>query len=118
MAICEVSTMPQGVVVKLTGDIGMVEIGPFNAKLAELAPVAGPLVVFDLTRLTMLASSGMGALVAFRRAVAKGGGVVRLAAVNRLVQEAMKRAALHKLFEMHGTVAEALEAPLPSTTPG
>lgn len=114
MPICDVSKTPEGTVITLHSDIGMMEIGEFNETLSNLASTAGPLFVFDLTRLTMIASSGMGALVAFRRAVGKSGGVVRLAAVNRLVQEAMKRAVLHKLFEFHDTLPQALATPLPS----
>ena len=109
----DVSIRPEGTLLALTGEFGMVDIGVLNTALSELAARPPQLVVIEMSKVTMLASCGIGALVAFRRAAIIGGGSVRLAGVNRLVAEAMRRAALQKLFEFHDSVDAAFGAPPP-----
>lgn len=112
MAVIEVSTAPRGTLLTLGGEFGMLEMGELNKALHSLGQLPPQIIVVDLAQLTMLASSGMGALVALRRSVAKAGGAVRLAAANRLVHEAMRRAALTKLFEFYDSVEQAFQTPI------
>jgi len=72
------------------------------------------LVVFDLAELATVASLFMGALVTFRRALARNGGNVKLARPRPLVLEAFQRARLDQLFEItNGVDLPAQEVAIP-----
>jgi anti-anti-sigma factor len=68
------------------------------------------LVVFDLAGLTFVASLVLGALVSFRRALARHGGKVTPAGLQPAVKEVFHAAGLLALFPVSETVAEALAA--------
>lgn len=99
------------VIVALKGTIGMVEVDLIDAQLGRIADKKPPLVVLDLSGLSMIGSSAMGSLVGFRKDITKAGGVVRMAAVPPIVRESFKRALLDKLFKTFDTVQGAIDAP-------
>jgi anti-anti-sigma factor len=104
----ESSEHPSGLIIKVTGDAGVENVATLEAELTKLMVSKPPLVVFDLTGLDFIASLGMGALMSFRKTVARNGGTVRIAAAKPAVLDAFKRAALKELFNTCATVDEAL----------
>ena len=90
-------------VVWLRGEAG----GPRQAERLDLAlrrvSAAQPrLVVVDLSGLIFLSSLGMGALLAFRHALVRYGGHVRLRGVREEVRLTLRRSHLHRIFEIEG----------------
>jgi anti-sigma B factor antagonist len=91
------------VVVWLRGEAG----GPRQAERLDVAlrrvSAARPrLVVVDLSGLIFLSSLGMGALLAFRHALARFGGHVRLRGAREEVRLTLRRSHLHRIFEIEG----------------
>jgi anti-anti-sigma regulatory factor len=62
-------------------------------------------MVLELSGVSMIASAGMGAMIALRRDAARFGGKVRLAAPQ--VREALRRALFDRIFEFHDTIDQA-----------
>ncbi len=100
-------------IITVTGDAGIGNVGKLETELTRLSALRPALVVFDLSGLDFIASLGMGALMAFRRGVARNGGIVRLAAAKPVVLDAFKHAALNALFDACDTVDEALTPKAP-----
>ena len=105
-------------IVRLNGAMGMLELEALDAQLAQIADEKPQLVVVDLSAVEMIASSGMGSLIGFRREVSQSGGAVVLAAATPPVGESLRRAFLHKLFKICATVPEALATAGSRGTPG
>ena len=108
--LLSVTRPDSAVVVHLRGTLGMAEVAPLDAGLARIADEKPTRVVVDLSGVEMIASAGMGSLIAFRREVHAAGGTVTLAAATPQVGESLRRAFLNKLFKMCATVPEALAA--------
>ena len=103
----------KAVVVAIRGDAGMASVGQLQQELSRVLEGKPELVVLDLTDLAFISSMGMGTLVNFRNGVGKLGGTVKLAALKPLLTEAFKRARLTEMFEIHGTVDDAVSPPKP-----
>ena len=109
----EVHDTPEGMVVRLRGEAGVVEAGALEAALLRLAARRPAKVTFDLSELEFISSLAMGVLGAYRRGVVRTGGRVCLAPELRpMVREALNRAELLSLFEV-GRGAEPDAAPEP-----
>jgi anti-anti-sigma factor len=104
----EVVETPQGVLVRLTGEAGLVSVDTLQKWLTGLVARRPRLVVFDLAGLDFVTSLAMGVLVGFRRGVCRYGGEVKLAALRPLVLGAFLTAQLQELFPVTETVEEAL----------
>ena len=94
----------QGIIIRLSGDGGTVAVDALQRPLSGIQARRPALVVFDLAELATVASLFMGALVTFRRALARDGGNVKLARPRPLVLEAFQRARLDQLFEFTHSV--------------
>ena len=112
----EAHDTPEGMVVRLRGEAGVVEAGALEAALLRLAARRPEKVTFDLSELEFISSLAMGVLSAYRRGVVRTGGRVCLAPELRpMVREALNRAELLSLFEV-GRGAERDAAPEPCAT--
>ena len=109
---CRVAETPWGVRLRLEGEAGVhaVDRMPFILMLMRLVARRPPLVVVDLSGVTLLSSLAIGALVGLRRGLGRWGGQVRLAAVPPVIYESLKTSRLHTLFEICATVEEAQDA--------
>jgi anti-anti-sigma factor len=67
-------------------------------------------IVLQLSEVSFLDSSGMGALMQLRAAAKSRGGEISLCEVPRLVQDALALTGLLKLFRVYGSEAEAVAA--------
>jgi len=106
----DITEIRQGFVVRLGGAGGYHAAGDLQGPLTRLMARRPPLVVFDLAELAFVASLVLSVLVGFRRAAARHGGQVKLAALQPGVRETFEAAGLLALFQVAGTVDEALMA--------
>ena len=107
----DIAESPAGIVVRLTGQVGILEVEPLRGQLSRLVAKRPALVVFDLAGLTFISSLGMGALMEFRRGATRQGGQVKLAAVQPTVLEAFKAAGLDQVFPIAESAEAALAGP-------
>ena len=100
---------PHGTVVKIAGEISVEEADELERLLQALSgSKGGSAFVLDLSDLTFAASLAIGCLLRFRSAVVAAGGRVALAEMQPMVNESLRRAHLHRVFQIYPTVAEAL----------
>ena len=109
---CRVAEMPWGVLLRLEGEAGVhaVDRMPFIVMLMRLVARRPPLVVVDLSGVTLFSSLAMGALVGFSRDLGRCGGRVKLVGIPPLIYESLKTSRLHTLFEICAAVEEAQAA--------
>ena len=100
----ETQSLPQALLVKVTGDAGVAAVSELDDKLMRLTAGKPPSVIVDLSGLAFISSIGMGALVNFHKSIHRQGGAVRFAAPQPMVNEAFKRARLHSLLDIRPTV--------------
>jgi anti-sigma B factor antagonist len=81
------------------------------ALTAELKAQLGPRpIVLDLSDVEFMDSSGLGVLVGAHKEAAARGGALLLAAPGSRVHKVLKITKLHKVFAVHETVEQAVEA--------
>jgi anti-sigma B factor antagonist len=71
---------------------------------------AQPRVVLDLSKLTFIDSSGLGALLSCLRQVSSSGGDMKLCSLSSPVRSVFQLVRMHRLFDIHNTREEALRA--------
>src|SRR5207253_8842193 len=98
---------PGGFVVRLSGDADGEQVDELDRQLRLISNVNPKQIVLDLTRLNFISSAGMGLLVRVHQALKENGGKLVLAAPRPLVRDAIRRAALQKLFEIRDAVEES-----------
>jgi anti-sigma B factor antagonist len=67
-------------------------------------------VVFDLSTLTFIDSSGLGTLLSCLRQVSNNGGDLKLCALTTQVRAVFQLVRMHRLFDIYETRAEAIQA--------
>ncbi len=67
-------------------------------------------MVFDMSRVEFIDSSVIGALVGFMRKARAAGGDVKLAVLTPDIETIFELTRLHKVFQMHGSVDEAVRS--------
>ena len=109
---CHVVETAWGVILRLEGEAGVhaVDRMPFMLMLMRLVARRPPLVVVDLSGLTLFSNLAMRALVTFSCDLRRWGGRVKLAAIPPLIYESLKTSRLDTLFEICATVEEAQDA--------
>lgn len=82
-----------------------------NAKILkeELAPMMQPgaKLIFDLTQLRFVDSSGLGLLLSCLRQVHNTGGDLKLCGLNKAVRALFELVRMHRVFEIFATREEA-----------
>ena len=76
-------------------------------KLAEILRDKAKKIIFDLTGVTMLDSTGVGILVVCQGKITKEGGELRVAGATGIVEEVLKVSSVDKLLRLFSTVTEA-----------
>jgi len=96
-------------VVHLTGALAAEATDEFNRVLSAVAGRGAQCLVLDCQEVEYVSSSGLRALLKLRKAALDAGGWVRLAAVRRAIREEVLDAlGVSRLFDMYGSVAEAV----------
>jgi anti-sigma B factor antagonist len=92
---------------------GRVTMGSDSQKieweLAELLKENHRKVVFDLTGVSFLDSSGVGILVVCHARLKKAGGVLRIAGARGMVEETLNMTSVSKIVHCYPTAAEAAQ---------
>jgi anti-sigma B factor antagonist len=76
-------------------------------KLAEVLKENVHKVIFDLTGITMLDSTGVGILVVSQAKIKKDGGELRIAGATGVVEDILKMTSLDKLVHLYPTAEQA-----------
>jgi anti-sigma B factor antagonist len=104
------------------GDVTVVELpgeqlDASNAKefKQEIAPVvvANPRMVFDLSRLRFVDSSGLGAILSCLRQLTAAGGDLKLCGLSKPVRALFELVRMHRIFDIYGTRDEAVRTMQP-----
>lgn len=103
-----VTTDPNRTVVTVTGEIDLATQGQLRAELNELI-VAGQVdLVVDLSGVTFVDSTGLGALIGARRRVHAFHGSLALVIPDESVRKVFTITGLEKVFAIHDTLEAAL----------
>jgi len=99
---------PHGPIVHLKGDPGVGAGHSLEIEMTRLCARRAPLVILDLSELTMISSLVMGQFIALQRSLSRTGGQVRLASLTPIVLECFQRARLDNVFKIFSDVPTAL----------
>ena len=105
------SVEPDIAILEMTGRIAMgsdsqrIEWG-----LAELLKENIKRVIFDLTKVTFLDSSGIGILMMCQAKLKKAGGALHIAGAQGMVEETIEITSLNKIVPIYPSAAEAAQA--------
>ncbi len=101
---------PDVAVIEMTGRIIM---GSDSQKiewgLAELLKENQKKVIFDLTEVTYLDSSGIGILMMCHAKLKKAGGALRIAGARGMVEETLELTSVNKIVRLYPTAADAAQ---------
>ena len=100
----------ESLVIRVEGDIDASNAAELRKHLGESIGRHTGRFVLDLSAVSFIDSSGLGALVGFYKQVRVGEGDVRLAGLQENVQKIFALTRLDQVFGLHSTVDEALEA--------
>ncbi|MGB7439175.1 MAG: STAS domain-containing protein, partial [Candidatus Acidiferrum sp.] len=78
-------------------------------KVAELLGEGVKKIIFDLSKLESIDSTGVGIIVVCEGKVRKAGGAVRIAGPQGLVKHTLEMTHVDRLVQMYGTANEATE---------
>ena len=101
------------------GDVAVAELlveeldasnaGAFKSDIASVLE-ANTKLVFDLSRLRFVDSSGLGAFISCLRKLNAKGGDVKLCGMSKQVRAVFELVRMHRIFDIYGTTAEAVHA--------
>lgn len=103
----EVTAVDSGAVLTLAGEIDMTSAPQLRQQLADLFGQGVRTIVVDLSRVTFLDSSGLGALVAAHHELAGDGGRLKLAAATPQVQKILQITRLGNVLSLYDSVEQA-----------
>src|SRR5262249_36092273 len=98
----------RGTVLHLAGEARCTATDRLRLTLTRLIARRVPLIVLDLTGLTLLDSLPTGAMGLFCRHTRRFGGRVKIAGIRPQVYASLEAVGLDEFFEFCGTVEEAL----------
>jgi anti-sigma B factor antagonist len=98
-------------VIGLSGNVmGGPDATALNEQIHKLLDTGVRKVVIDLGDVKFVNSSGLGMLIGTMTTMRNAGGELRLAAASKKVVELVEVTRLHRVFDMHPTVAAAVAA--------
>lgn len=97
-------------VVSLPGD--KLDVGNVKEFRRDISPLLSetPRVVFDMSELQFVDSSGLGAILSCLRQVNAAGGELKLASLTKPVRVLFELVRMHRVFDIFNTTEEALRA--------
>ena len=98
------------VIVDLQGRMAMGEVDEFRTKWAEAMATGSKELIINLSRVTMMDSSGIGTMIRCHSAVSAVGGTIRVVGANSTVRQAFKVTRLDKVFHFYDDEAAARAA--------
>lgn len=103
-----VSVREQAVVVSVSGEIDMLTAPTLRSCLEHQLKQRPQLIVVDLSSISFLGSSGLAVLVAMQRRAGETGTTLRLVCSTRAVLRPLQATGLDEVFQVSGTLEEAL----------
>jgi anti-sigma B factor antagonist len=85
-------------------------VDDFRAKWTEALNAGEKFILINLSRVTMMDSSGIGTMIRCHSAINAAGGKLRLVGANNTVRQAFKVTRLDKVFEFHEDEQSAIAA--------
>jgi anti-sigma B factor antagonist len=78
----------------------------------DIGPVlqAHSKIIFDLTRLTFIDSSGLGAMLSSLRQLSARGGDLKLCGMSKQVRDLFELVRMHRIFDIYAACQEAVKA--------
>jgi anti-sigma B factor antagonist len=98
------------VIVDLQGRMAMGEVEDFRVKWAEAMATGSKQLIINLSKVTMMDSSGIGTMIRAHSAMTAAGGSIRVVGANTTVRQAFKVTRLDKVFAFYDDEASALAA--------
>jgi anti-sigma B factor antagonist len=97
-------------VVDVSGEVDLYHSPELLAKLTELIKQKQTSILLNFQAVTYIDSSGLASLIGAFQQLRPQGGQLRLASLSKPVQSGFTVARLDKVFTIHPTEAEALQA--------
>lgn len=102
--------LPGATLISVVGDLDISTCGRMDTYIQQARQEPGDHLVFDMTRMTFMDSSGLRVLVNTHSFSVRQGGSMRLAGVQRLPARIFEITGVDRLIPLHVTVADALAA--------
>ena len=97
-------------VIELGGEVDLYTAPEFKERMVELIESGKKQIVVDLSKATFIDSTTLGVLVGGVKRLRPDGGQLLLVCSDRNIVKIFEITGLHRVFEIHGTRAEALDA--------
>lgn len=97
-----------GLLIRLTGELGVAHTDELQSQLDQALQTQPHRAVLDVSGLTFICSSGLGALVSFRSQINQRGGVLRIAGPSAPVCDVFRKTRLAELFPVFPSAEQAL----------
>jgi anti-sigma B factor antagonist len=111
----DVSTHGARTIVSLAGEIDLSNHVALRATLNDLVVGGAVDLVLDLSDVTFMDSTGLGALIGTRRRVHAFGGSLAIVLTNAAIRRVFEITGLDKVFDLHESRAAALGAVEPAS---
>lgn len=102
------SSHPPATVLAVVGEVDVRTVGSLRTRLTDLLVEGSPRLVVDLSGVTFMDSSGLGALVSAQKRARVFRGTLVLVVVNDAILRVLRLTALDRVFTVHATLEEAL----------
>ena len=106
---CQIEHIGECALVRLTGQISLSDAEKLREPLARLAEQKTPLIVLDLSAVTFVDSSGLGAIVSSLKML-RGQGQLALCGMPNTVMSTFKLTRMDKVFRIFPSHVEAIAA--------
>jgi anti-sigma B factor antagonist len=101
--------IPDGVVLRVAGEVDLVSAPTFSAELAALRELAAPgRLVLDLTGVAFMASAGLSVLIDEDQHCRDAGVDLRVVSGNRTIARTLRMTGLTETLNVFDTLAEAV----------
>jgi anti-sigma B factor antagonist len=100
----------QHIIIEVRGEVDVHSASELRDRLIDVLDAGHPSVVVDLSWLSFIDSTGLGALVAARNHAQSTGASLRLVCKTERLLKVFRITGLHEVFEIHPTLATATES--------
>jgi anti-sigma B factor antagonist len=100
----------EAVILDLHGRMAMGEVEEFRTKWSEAMATGSKQLIINLSRVTMMDSSGIGTMIRCHSAMKAAGGTIHLVGANTTVRQAFKVTRLDRVFAFYDDEPAALAA--------
>jgi anti-sigma B factor antagonist len=98
------------ILIKLAGRLNSLFVKQFKNKINSLIKNQQVYVVFGLSEVTFMDSSGLGGLVASLRSIGQAGGDIKIASLLPRVRALFELTRLHQVFEIFNDADTAIQS--------